>query len=195
MSPKMTALYHNGKTSCIFLGFLRWFCWSTLNRLSPCCQPAEWSGGLWILGTAAACYGTILPCVRSELAFPAADSPTGHCGQSCCPAAGVAPPRRAECCPTGCALSPLAIWGEWKCVLKKKCTQNWAGDANWIARTFLRDGRAHIQVGRLVFDVLCKGENIFQLRMTMLQVAFGHLGGWIKKTPFFFLYTFFFKVQ
>lgn len=23
MSPKMTALYHNGKTSCIFLGFLR----------------------------------------------------------------------------------------------------------------------------------------------------------------------------
>lgn len=37
--------------------------------------------------------------------------------------------------------------------------------------TLLRDGRADVQVGCLVFDVLRQGEDVIQLGVTLLQVV------------------------
>lgn len=42
---------------------------------------------------------------------------------------------------------------------------------SFFLHTLLRDGRADVQVGRLVFDVLRQGEDVIQLGVTLLQVV------------------------
>lgn len=46
---------------------------------------------------------------------------------------------------------------------------------SWSTRTFFRNGGADINIRGFVFNVLCQGEDVFQLGVTLFQIIFCHL--------------------